>query len=151
VSLQRKTRLRPGKPLARGPGPKRTSWPSKGGSLTPKRAPLPSSNAKRKRKRRAAHHGTKARSQDFYTQPCACARGKRHPACTPGDSQPSHTRHFHGDKTTIIPQSDGCHRSVTNHGWAQWEAATGLDKDVLAAHYATQGPDAPLPLPGDPT
>ncbi len=141
MSLRRK------KPMKQGPGPKRKAWPSSGGKLTPRRAPLPSVNAKRKRKRRAEHHGTRARSEYFYSEPCACSRGKRHPACTGGDSQPSHTSHFHGDASTIIPNSDGCHRSVTDHGWAQWEAATGLDRHELAAYYATQGPDRPGDTP----
>ncbi len=123
-----------GKPLARGKGLARTGR-------------VAAVNPKRKRARRAVHHGTKRRSQWFRELPCACmsAGRPRHRACSGPPSDPSHTRHFPGDTTTIISQSRGCHDYIGTKTWAVWEAETGVDRHALASLRATQGPDAPLP------
>jgi len=104
-------------------------------------------NRARASARRLAHHGTRKRTLWFTEQPCACTwEGReRHVACTGGPSDPSHTHHFHGDASTIIPQSRGCHTYIGSKTWAVWEAETGIDRDALAAHYATIGHDAPHP------
>ncbi len=133
-------------PIKRGKPLTRKAWPSRGGTLTPRRAPLPQRNAKRAAKRRAEHHGTEARSQWFRSLHCACTEAGRkpHPACSGHPSDPSHTSHFNGDASTIIPQSRGCHDYIGAQEWERWETETGVDRHALAAHLATRGPDAPL-------
>jgi hypothetical protein len=125
-------------------------------------------NPKRRRKLRTYQHGTTERTRWFRAQPCVC-KGQ-HPACTGGWSEPSHvvSRGAGGTASDIVPMSRGCHQAWHDHG--QWTYACAISDTIafedLAAefqdlsaiailrhlartHYATQGPDAPLP--GDST
>ena len=107
------------------------------------RAPVKPRNPRRLAKRRAEQHGTSERTAWWNAQPCAC--GGRHPACTGGWSDPSHTvsRGAGGTSATIIPQSRGCHDHIHAHGWAAWELDAGVDRHALASRLAGEGPDAP--------
>jgi hypothetical protein len=126
--------------VKRGGPLKRTTWLRSGGRI--KGRPGPATTAKAAA-RRLAQHGTARRTTWFNLEPCAC-RG-RHPACTRGYSDPSHTtsRGAGGLAHQIIPQSRGCHTFIHTSGWLAWESPLGVDRHELAAYYATQGPDAP--------
>ena len=114
-------------------------------------------NEARRRKKFSENYGTERRVQWFKEQPCACVLEvddeiRRHPSCTGYPSQNSHTKSkaVGGDARHIIPQSDGCHRFIGDHGWSRWCADVGelhgantLDRQAEAAIYATMGPDAP--------
>lgn len=115
------------------------------------RKPVNKRNPKRLAKLRLEQHGTAARSKWFRTMPCAC--GGKHPACTGGQSDPSHvkSRGAGGKADDIIPQSPGCHDFVGTKGWQRWQRETGVDARALADRLATEGPDAPRRRPQETT
>jgi hypothetical protein len=148
--------------VKRSPKLRRTKGLARGGRL--------GRNAKRSRKLRTYQHGTTERTRWFRSLPCVCQG--QHPACTGGWSEPSHvvSRGAGGTASDIVPMSRGCHQAWHDHGQLTWCARSGLPplkceagechtddcslilatlRHLARAHYATQGPDAPLP--GDPT
>ena len=145
--------------LARGPGPRRKQWPSRGGKLTPKpvRFPPVQSKAAKKRAKELRQFGTKLRAAWWKLQPCVCQRYLvlGHPKCTEGLSERSHvvTRATGGDASDITPKSTGCH-TAWHASPVTYCARLGTTVEAIRKlaleHYATIGDDAPHP-PGDPT
>lgn len=127
-----------------------------------RKTPMKRRNQKRKLKRFKSNYGSLERVLWMKRQPCAC-EGK-HPACS-GPTQVSHTvsKAHHGDASACIPQSQGCHAYIGQHGWRAWEMHVGnllglrhafvvedgamhkrrFDRRACARHWATLGPDAP--------
>lgn len=121
-----------------------------GGEPAKPRKSLPKVNKARAEKKRAEHFGTPDRVAAIRRMACACSRApKRHPECTGGFSDPSHTtsRGAGGGASDIIPKSSGCHHAWHQHGKLAWLAAVGWTEQDLEAELERTNAELAKPDP----